>query len=87
MPEFCGDELPAAFRDSLTYDFLGAMADPTDRSSLRIQRYLESARRCQELAITVGSPDARAALREAARRWRDVAEQIEENERKRNVLR
>jgi hypothetical protein len=62
------------------------MLDPMDRSSLRIQRYLDSAQRCQELALTVGSPNTRAALREAARRWRDVAEQIEENERKRTVL-
>ena len=61
------------------------MLDPMDRSSLRIQRYLDSAQRCQELALTVGSPNTRAALREAARRWRDVAEQIEENERKRTV--
>ena len=52
--------------------------------SIRVQRYLDSARQWQELASTVMSDSA--YFFNAARRWRDLAEEMEEVERKRSTL-
>jgi hypothetical protein len=66
------------------------MSDPKQnhikKSSLRLQRYLDSAGHCEELASTVMDHNAKAEFLKAARHWRDLAEQIEEIERKRNAL-
>jgi hypothetical protein len=52
--------------------------------SIRLQKYLDSARQCEELASTVITDDAKASFLNAARRWRDLAEEMEKVERKRN---
>ncbi len=66
------------------------MSDPkqshVEQNSLRLQRYLDSAEHCEELASSVIDHNAKADFLKAARHWRDLAEQVEASERKRNAL-
>ena len=66
------------------------MFDPkqnhSEKTSLRSQRYLDSAEHCEELASTVIDHNAKTEFLKAARHWRDLAEQIDEIERKRSAL-
>jgi hypothetical protein len=64
----------------------GPQQNHVEKNSLRVQRYLDSAEHCEELASAVIDHNAKAGFLKAAGHWRELARQIEDIERKRSAL-